>query len=138
MRRLYHLALAVAVLASAAVLSSCRENFQQRCAREASEHTAKYCPQMIDLYQTLDSMTYSAEPAGFNYYYSMSGLMDTVSVYSDEAALLDIKLKMLDGLKSNISMQPYIEHDMTFSYFYRSATTGQLYATIELKPEDYH
>lgn len=118
--------------------TSCRESFEERCQREAKEYTEKYCPQVMDSYQTLDSMIYNHEPQGFSYYYSMRGLMDNDSIYADEAAILEIKQNMLDGLKTSIPMRHYLEHDFTFTYYYSSATTGQTYKTIVLTPEDYH
>ena len=131
------LAIGAALLAMS-TLTSCRESFEERCQREAREHTEKYCPQVVDLYQTLDSMTYSQQPQGFTYHYSMSGLMDNDSIYQDENALFEIKQTMLEGLKTSIPMRQYMERDMTFTYHYVSATTGQKYTTIVLTPEDYH
>ena len=119
------------------MLPSCHETFEERCRREAQEHTEKYCPQIIDQYQTLDSMTYRSNPEGFNYYYSMSELMDDASVY-EETAIIEVKQNMVENLKTNISLRPYMEHNFTFTYYYRSATDGTLYTTIALTPEDYH
>ncbi|MBO4906033.1 MAG: hypothetical protein J5486_03215 [Bacteroidaceae bacterium] len=128
---------AACIVILAALSSSCHESFEERCQREAREHTEKYCPQPIDLYQTLDSMTFCRQPMGFNYYYSMSGLMDNDSIYNDEAAMIDIKQNMIQSLKTNISLRSYIERSFTFTYYYYSSTDGTPFATIVLKPEDY-
>ena len=117
-------------------LVSCTENFADRCRREAREFTEKQCPHPVDPMIDLDSMLYVDEPQGFAYYYTLHGEADNDSLITDE--LMEVfRNRLCDKLRTDITMKPYKERQFSFSYIYKSKSTGKELVNIMLTPEDY-
>lgn len=119
------------------LLVSCNhETRDERIMRQVREFTKSSCPKPMDKYTMLDSMVYDTEGRIMKYHYSMSGLMDTTSVYtSDMKALFHANL--LDNIRQNTGLIELKEHGVTFQYHYLSSTGPVKYMEFTFAPEDY-
>jgi len=81
-------------------------------------------------------MLYVDEPQGFAYYYTLHGEADNDSLITDE--LMEVfRNRLCDKLRTDITMKPYKERQFSFSYIYKSKSTGKELVNIMLTPEDY-
>ena len=118
------------------LLTACTESFEDRCRREAREYTEKQCPRAIDPCTTLDSMTFSEQPVGFNYYYSVHGALDS-DERMDSASIQDYHDMLRSNVRKDIGLKTYKDKGFTFSYHYVSASTRKLYFVASFGPDDY-
>lgn len=128
---LFHLLLATAFLASCN-----RESKDERFCRQAREFTKTSCPKPMDQYTVLDSLVYSIESKTMMYHYSVSGLMDTVSVYNSEMLSL-FHSNLLENIRHNIGLIELKQHAVTFHYRYVSSTGKTEYMSFTFTPKDY-
>ncbi len=118
-------------------LTACTESFEERCRREAKEFTTKQCPRLLSEYITMDSMVYVDEPQGFAYYHTVSGELDNDSLLTDEA-FEEFKEALLQSIRKDLSLRRYKERAFTFTYTYRSASSGKTFTEVSYGPQDYN
>ena len=148
---------------AALLFSSCHENFDERCNREAKEFTLKQCPQKIPKSQTmtLDSMAYQMTdkqgipvvlPEGkwermfsnaskkavdrkFVYFYTLSGQYDTPKLY--EVARQNFKKELVKAVAGSVDLKPYKDRGFGFEYVYYSKKSGKEVMRFVLTKADY-
>lgn len=113
-----------------------REGMDERIRRQAQEFTESSCPKPMDKYTMLDSLVYDIEGRIMKYHYSMSGKMDTSSVYNSEMLAL-FHANLLDNIRQNTGLVELKEHGVTFSYSYTSSTNSTEYMSFTFAPQDY-
>ena len=131
-----HFRMIILGAASAILLGACTESFADRCRREAMEYTARECPRLEHQYIIMDSMTYSDQPQGFNYYYRLTGEFDNPELLTEDI-LQAFSDQMCKSLRENIKLRPYKERDFTFTYNYYLDSNDSLVFSASFAPEDY-
>ena len=110
MKNLITFALAVIVFAA------CQESLEEKAAQEAKMYTQKNCPAMIGENLRMDSLTFEISTRTLHYYYTLSGIADSVGLLDEETA----RGSLLNELKNTTSMMVYKEAGYRFAYTYHS------------------
>ena len=127
----------VSILAAAAMMllmAGCRENLEERGAREAAEYTRKHCPTPVDKDIMMDSMTFDTEHHTFSYCYTLSGeLDDSATIHNGNPREL-----LLRQLRNSTRLKLYKEAGYNFRYVYHSSKKNgtKLFETT-FRPDDY-
>ena len=127
----------VSILAAAAMMllmAGCRENLEERGAREAAEYTRKHCPTPVDKDIMMDSMTFDTEHHTFSYCYTLSGeLDDSATIHNGNPREL-----LLRQLRNSTHLKLYKEAGYNFRYVYHSSKKNgtKLFETT-FRPDDY-
>lgn len=125
--------LCMTLLAGTLLATACKQETKaERYAREARETSAQ-CPMAIDVYTTMDSMTYAMADNSFSYHYTVSSVSDSLLLVQRS----ELEQQILLQLKNAPEMRPYIEDRMTFRYIYRSSETGNPLMEFVFTPEVY-
>ncbi len=101
---------------AAIVFTACQESLEEKAAQEAKMYTQKNCPAMIGENLRMDSLTFELPTRTLHYYYTLSGVADSVGLLDDETA----RNSLLNELKNTTSMMAYKEAGYRFAYTYRS------------------
>ncbi len=117
-------------------LSSCQENFDDRCAREASGYTEKQCPRRMDECTMMDSLVYDRASRTLNYYYTLEGMLDNDSIMTDKACE-ELKKLLHKNVSNSVELKTYKEKGINFSYCYYSKASGKVRFQVRFTPEDY-
>ncbi len=113
-----------------------RENIDERIHREAKEFTEKNCPREMDPYTTIDSACYDMKNRIYSYNYTVQGLLDVDSIYTDEL-LNSFRETLLGQIKTSIQMKALKDQGVTFAYRYFSQESGKTLMNITFTKEDY-
>lgn len=90
----------------------------------------------MDEYTQLDSLVYVQKGRVMTYYYSVSGRLDTDSVYNSD--LIDaFHTSLLANIKQNTGLIELKDHSVTFRYNYSSSTKDKEYMSFIFSPGDY-
>ena len=122
----------------AATVLACRhETLDEKICRQTRDFTQQSCPRPMDPYTVLDSMVYVPGTRTMSYHYSMSGKMDTSSVYNE--AMKDMfYTDLLDNIRQNPGLNELKEHGVTFRYVYSSGKDASTeYMSFTYPPADY-
>ena len=103
-------------VAATIVLLSCQETLEEKASREARLYTEKNCPARIDEFLLIDSLTFEAGTHTLHYYYTLTGVADTMGVLCDSIA----REPLLKQLKNTTAMGAYKEKGYNFTYTYYS------------------
>ena len=98
------------------VFTACQESLEEKAAQEAKMYTQKNCPAMIGENLRMDSLTFEISTRTLHYYYTLSGVADSVGLLDDETA----RNSLLNELKNTTSMMAYKEAGYRFAYTYHS------------------
>lgn len=112
------------------------ESFDERCAREAREHTERQCPRRMDPYTVMDSLTYDRQSHTLNYYYTLEGMLDNDTVMTPQI-YDDLEKLLLRNVVQSVELKTYKEKGLNFAYRYYSKSTGKIRFQTLLTPEDY-
>ena len=89
------------------LLVGCYENFDERCLREAKEHTQKHCPQQIDEGILLDSTTYDIDTRTYHYWYTLHDELDTPEALAKMQEVRgQFRTELLRSLINSITLSP--------------------------------
>jgi hypothetical protein len=120
------------------LLVGCRhETRDEKYQRQAREFTESSCPKPMDKYTVLDSLIYDIEGRVMTYYYSVSGILDSNSVYSSEF-LAEFHSNLLDNIQHNAGLVDLKKHAVTFRYNYASSTSSKVYMSFTIGPSTYN
>ena len=113
---------------------ACQESLEQKAAREAELYTRKNCPSQISENIIIDSMTFEASTHTLHYYYTLTGVADSVGVLNPS----DARGALLAGLKNTTALGAYKDAGYQFVYTYRSQKNPQtVYFETVLSKKDY-
>lgn len=98
------------------VFTACQESLEEKAAQEAKMYTQKNCPAMIGENLRMDSLTFEISTRTLHYYYTLSGIADSVGLLDEETA----RGSLLNELKNTTSMMVYKEAGYRFAYTYHS------------------
>ena len=98
------------------VFTACQESLEEKAAQEAKMYTQKNCPAMIGENLRMDSLTFELPTRTLHYYYTLSGIADSVGLFDEETA----RGSLLNELKNTTSMMVYKEAGYRFAYTYHS------------------
>ena len=98
------------------VFTACQESLEEKAAQEAKMYTQKNCPAMIGENLRMDSLTFEISTRTLHYYYTLSGIADSVGLLDEETA----RGSLLNELKNTTSMMAYKEAGYRFAYTYHS------------------
>ena len=101
---------------AAIVFTACQESLEEKAAQEAKMYTQKNCPAMIGENLRMDSLTFEISTRTLHYYYTLSGIADSVGLLDEETA----RGSLLNELKNTTSMMVYKEAGYRFAYTYHS------------------
>ena len=101
---------------AAIVFAACQESLEEKAAQEAKMYTQKNCPAMIGENLRMDSLTFEISTRTLHYYYTLSGIADSVGLLDEETA----RGSLLNELKNTTSMMAYKEAGYRFAYTYHS------------------
>lgn len=118
------------------LIAACTESFENRCRREAREYTERMCPRVMAEYIIMDSMTFTDEPVGFNYYYNVNGTLDDSTLLTPEV-IEEFHAELLRNLRQDVNLKRYKDRGFTFTYKYISASTQKIFTEVSYGPEDY-
>lgn len=120
------------------LLVGCYENFDERCLREAKEHTQKHCPQQIDEGILLDSTTYDIDTRTYHYWYTLHDELDTPEALAKMQEVRgQFRTELLRSLINSIALKKCKEEGLNFVYTYHSAATGKPVLQEKFTKEDY-
>ena len=120
--------------AIAMTMAACQGSLEEKAAYEALMYTKKNCPVQLGENITLDSMTFEAPTHTLHYYYTMSGVADSVGLLDNEV----VKKSLLSELRNATSMMAYKEAGYQFVYTYNSQKSPEtVLLEVILKQEDY-
>ena len=119
------------------IMAGCgRETRDEALTREAMKITQNECPQQVDEYTRLDSVVYLPETRTMLYAYTVYGLIDVDSLYTEEFRD-DYHQGLLRQVKNNISWRRMKDEKLTFRFLYMSEKTGKELLLFDIVPEDY-
>ena len=101
---------------AAIVFAACQESLEEKAAQEAKMYTQKNCPAMIGENLRMDSLTFEISTRTLHYYYTLSGIADSVGLLDEETA----RGSLLNELKNTTSMMAYKGAGYRFAYTYHS------------------
>ncbi len=118
------------------LLASCQESLEDRAAREVVEYTRKACPQKLNDFTILDSLTFDKSTHTFTQHLTLTGNADNV----ERAQQMNSQLKddLVMGVKSDTSQKRYKDEGYNFRFIARSQSNKDviLYQATVTK-EDY-
>ena len=115
---------------------SCQESLPQRCARESKEYTAKNCPAKISDYIMLDSIAFDESDSTMQYFYSVSGLIDSVEMMSEH--LEEYRTALRKDIRNSTNLKAYKDEKFKFQYVYLSKKNrGKVLLSLKYNYEDY-
>ncbi|MBQ8051453.1 MAG: hypothetical protein IJ197_07770 [Bacteroidaceae bacterium] len=121
------------LLLAAVALTAChRQTFEEQVVEDINHFNQKESPKRMDMFTTLDSMSYDPALQLISYYYTVEGEADC-DILSAES----IESVLLENLRSSIPLKAYKEHGMRFHYVYLSRLTGKPRVECTFTPEDY-
>ena len=117
----------VALTLGTLMLAGCQESLSEKCARECRLYTQKNCPAQIDNHTILDSMTFEAESNTIHYYYTLTGVADSVGLLTRET----VRNALKEQIRNTTMLQAYKEEGYNFAYTYHSEKSPEtvLYET---------
>lgn len=125
--------IALAIIA----MSGCHESFEQRAAREAREYTEKYCPTPVQNNARTDSVTFDIDTKTFNYYCSLSGMLDDNKVIEKKKD--ELAESLLKNIKENTGLRAYKKEGFCFAYILRSTKDNKaILFKKKFTPADYN
>ena len=104
------------LLAAIALLASCHESLEERCAREVKEYSQKKCPAMIAENIRIDSLSFEEASHTVHYYYTLMGKADNAQAITQA----NPRKALVNELKNATSMQTFKEAGYQFCYTYWS------------------
>ena len=110
MKKLFVLALA------ALTFYACQESLDEKAAQEAKLYTQKNCPAKLGENLMMDSLSFEATTHTLHYYYTLSGVADSVGLLNDD----DARKALLTELRNTTTMMVYKQAGYRFAYSYRS------------------
>ena len=121
-----------------AAITSCQENFDNRCQREAKEYTQRFCPQKMDKYITLDSTTYDKKIKTYCYWYSITKNTYTESIRTQlKSQEADFRSKLLLMLINSVQLKSYKDNGINFEYVYKYSDEQSPFIRILFTRNDY-
>ncbi len=125
----------IGIMAILLLFAACQESVDERLKREAQEFTEKQCPRKMMEGIMLDSMSYNVEKRTMQYYYTLSGDMDSQQRVDEVSP--HFKEVLLQGIRNSVEIKKAKEEGVSFNYKYLSASTGGVLLDITYKKEDY-
>jgi hypothetical protein len=124
----------IALLTATLTMVACQESLNEKCARECRQYTQKNCPAQIDNHTIIDSMTFEAATRTIHYYYTLTGVADSVGLLSHE----EVHQALRDQVRNTTMMRAYKEEGYNFTYTYHSQRRPELVLFEEtLTKKDY-
>lgn len=118
-------------------ITSCHENLDQRCTREAKEYTEKYCPAPIAEGIMIDSMTFESKTHTLHYYYSLTGKIDDINIINHNSA--DMRRQLLKSVDNATNLKQYKDAGFSFAYtYFSSKNKGQALYSCTITNKDYN
>lgn len=119
------------------LIASCgRKSIDEQFEQNARQESQQMCPRKVDDCTTLDSITYHIPTRTQSHYYTFSDAMDDETIFTDNF-IADIRESMLKSLRNEIKLKKQMEAGISFSYVYRSASTGKTLLNITFHKADY-
>lgn len=112
----------------------CRENFDERLAREAREYTKRSCPNEPEKGTRLDSVTYSIPTHTYSLWYSLSE--ENEQVFKSQKPLLHPLL--VKRLKADVNYNALKKENVRFAFVYHSMNSGKIVFTTLIEPKEYN
>ena len=127
----------VVLAAATLLLCACRrETKDEKFRREYVEFTQKECPKDVNECTRMDSICYDIGSRTLTEYYTVWGLLDVDSLYTDDV-LATLHDDILKSLKSSIHLKPYKDEGISFRYHYRSRSTGRKLVELVYTRDEY-
>ncbi len=121
----------IAILLLGMAMAGCNKmSKDERYAKEAAEECKK-CPRALDEFTTIDSVSYIPELNRFAYYYSVSGVEDSLLTAQKE----ELELQLFELLTNTPDMHSYIADSVSFQYIYRSQESQKLLIDILIESD---
>ena len=105
----------------ALTFAACQESLDERAAREAKMYTKKNCPAKISETVVMDSMTFEADTRTLHYYYTLTGIADSLGIEDMDEA----RSRLLAELKNTTALASFKEEGFRFAYTYHSQSSPQ-------------
>lgn len=102
-----------------AALMGCHEDLRDRAAREAHDFTRKNCPQRMADGLQLDSMAFEREDSTLHFYYSVSGMADSLELFSEKSK--ELRVALLQGIRDDVKMITFKEAGFNYELTFLSA-----------------
>lgn len=122
------------IVGVAALVCSCQDSLEERCAKECETYTAKKCPAPITQNIVIDSLTFDINTHTMHYYYTVSGVADDAKAF----AKINAAKMMKDQVRNATSLRLYKDAGYSFAYTYWSASRkGQVICDVVVTKKDY-
>ena len=112
----YNVRFLILTAAISMTLAACQESLEQKAAHEALMYTTKNCPIQMSDNLIMDSLTFEADTHTLHYYYTLTGVADSVGLLNGET----LKKVLRTDLKNTTAMMDYKEAGYQFTYTYHS------------------
>lgn len=124
----------ITLIIATMTITSCQESLNEKCARECQLYTQKNCPAQIDNHTIIDSLTFDPQSRTIHYYYTLTGVADSVGLLTHE----EVHTALKDQLRNTTMMRTYKEEGFNFAYTYHSQRRPELVLLEEtLTANDY-
>lgn len=112
----YNVRFLILTAAISMTMAACQESLEQKAAHEALMYTTKNCPIQMSDNLIMDSLTFEADTHTLHYYYTLTGVADSVGLLNGET----LKKVLRTDLKNTTAMMDYKEAGYQFTYTYHS------------------
>lgn len=124
----------ISTAAVAMTMAACQESLEQKAAHEALMYTTKNCPVQMSDNLIMDSLTFEADTHTLHYYYTLTGVADSVGLVNGET----LKKVLRTDLKNTTAMMDYKEAGYRFAYTYHSQKDpNKVLFEVEFSEKDY-
>lgn len=120
------------------VLSSCgRKTLDEQLVEQCKEFTKNQCPQKLDEYTILDSLSYDISTRTKHFYHTLRGKLDDVSFF-DSIIVEQFRSTSLTNLRNDLSIKKDKEAKINFAFHYKSESTKVEYLNFLFTEKDYN
>lgn len=113
------------------------ESVDKKLERQTEQYNARYCPQRLDDFLTMDSMCYSVQGRVMHYYYS---LRDD-NLRDDAEKLGNLRQILADAhladVRHSVALRHLRDHQVSFHYHYYSLPEHRPLWEMIYSPQDY-
>lgn len=113
-----------------------QESIEDRAAREAQTYTRRMCPEKLNEFTRLDSITFDRATLTVTQHLTLLGNADNLEVATAKSD--EIRKELVAGVKADTSNKLFKDHGFRYRFLARSESDSKivLYDTT-VTPEDY-
>ncbi len=120
---------------SAALLIGCQESMEQRTLRETQEYTEKHCPEKLDDFTILDSLTFDVETHTLTEHLTLTNGADSPEKISQQRE--ELQQIMINGIRNDTNHKKLKDAGYSFRFIARGEHNKSILYEQTITKEDY-